>query len=194
MAKISVALIMTYMLICRALIHAADHSAEDQGMPIVNAAEAKTKLSSRHLTGEISTAEPSPSPSTVPTLGSKQTRHLPLQFSILLPLLSASAIMWALHRHKQICCSGDSAADDSIPSEIVLGEKEGKKKSSPKPDIELQCVVGNHRSRTSMKYDPVMEASLLNQSDWTDENSQKKDSSFSWMEESSAANYEYMND
>lgn len=119
----------------------------------------------------------------------------PLQFSFVFPLFSV-VIMWAIHKNKHMCCNDDTVVDDSIPSEIILDssgtERARIEKSPPKPDIELQSVVGNHRSRNSLRNEAVKGTSMLNQTSWSDETSQQKDSSFSWMEESS--NYRYMND
>jgi len=143
--------------------------------------------------GTVST-KPSLAPSSRPLSSSDTGGPCPFQFSILLPLISASAIMWAMRRNNRICCNEDTVVDDSIPSEIILSHRTETKQPDPKPDIELQSVVGTHRTRTSIGNDPVTGTSMLNQSDWTDEMSQQKDSSFSWMEETSAVDYRYMND
>lgn len=118
----------------------------------------------------------------------------PFLFGFLLPLISASAVMWALHRNKQLCCSQDTVNDETIPSEIILESNVTQKGGcTEKEDIELQSVVGG-RAGASLRNDPVVGSSLLNESDWTDENDEPKEGSFSWMENSSAAKYHYLND
>jgi cell division protein FtsL len=131
---------------------------------------------------------------TPPPAGVGNHNAPPVHFAFIFPLLSASAIMWAMHRNKQLCCSRDTSIDESIPSEIMVEETATKTQGrTAKEDIELQSVVGG-KSRASLKNDPVVESSLLNESDWTDENDEPQETSFSWMEKSSSAKYHYLND
>lgn len=142
----------------------------------------------------IETGNPTPHPSS--TLAPDIASHDEplLRFGFLFPLISASAIMWALHRNKQLCCSQDTSNDETIPSEIIIDGKEAKMEvHTTKEAQELLSVVGG-RANASIRNDPVVGSSMLNESDWTEESDAPQDTSFSWMENSSAAKYQYLND
>jgi hypothetical protein len=118
----------------------------------------------------------------------RSTRPATASWAFLLPLVAMSFSMWVL-KHGQRCCSGDTVMDDSIPFEIVVERKE-----EPKPeDIELQQVVASKAENHMSGNDPVQGLSMLNCSDWT-EDELSKDNSFSWMENGSTVEYMNMKD
>jgi hypothetical protein len=123
-----------------------------------------------------------------PTLSPKTTvKDRSTHWAVLFPLLSMSSIMWAIRKHGRRCCSVDTVFDDTVPSEIVVESKEDKPE-----DIELQHVPV-FKAKNQAEHDPVNGLSMLNCSDWTEDDI-SKDNSFNWMENGSTVEYLYMKD
>ena len=123
-------------------------------------------------------------------------RDPPLKFSFLIPLISAGAIMWAMHRNKKLCCTDCTGIEEvGIPSEIVLDDAHSSitkcqmRHKTILNDIELQSVDPKEPTTS-----PIAPPSTSQKADWIDDFSDQKDTSFSWMEVSSSAKYQYLND
>jgi hypothetical protein len=103
--------------------------------------------------------EESGAPAAAPTPASDFTSKHPsaTSWAVLLPMIST--IMWAIRKHGTRCCGAD-ILDDTVPDEIVVQLE----------DIELQNVpLSLMRSATKDLDDPVTGLSMLNTSDWTDD-------------------------
>jgi hypothetical protein len=123
-----------------------------------------------------------------PALSPKTTvKHGSTHWAVLFPLLSMSGIMWAIRKHGRRCFSVDTVFDDTVPSEIVVESKEDKPE-----DIELQHVPV-FKAKNQAENDPVNGLSMLNCSDWTEDDI-SKDNSLNWMEKVSTVEYLYMKD
>ena len=126
-------------------------------------------------------------PTSAPTLFSNASSTIkpPMSWAFLFPLLSMSYLMWALRKHGKRCCSDSDVLDDEVPLEIVVTHKEEKLE-----DIELQ-EIPVLRLDTEKDKDPVEGLSMLNTSDWT-EDDPWKDHSGSGFDEVSSLGYRQM--
>lgn len=71
--------------------------------------------------------------------------------------------MWVVHRNKLLCCAGDIAFEEQIPSEIFFRNKSDEREEN-RQDIELQSI-STYRTASLSEIDPVVHLSMLNQSD-----------------------------
>jgi hypothetical protein len=149
-------------------------------------------------TTSVTLAPTSTPPSTLHSSPSTSAKHRstspPISsWAFLFPLLSVSGMIWAIRKHGLRCCSDESILGDTIPSEIVLERKRKPEDWKTPEDIELQHVVIKNKAENQTKNDPVSGLSMLNCSDWT-EDDVSKDNSFSWVEDGPIASYLYMED
>jgi hypothetical protein len=105
-----------------------------------------------------------------------------------------SFAVWFVRKQGRACCSCNTVVDDdeSIPSQIVI--KQDKSNKEHAENIELQNVMGSRLEKKQSLKDPVDNLSMLNHSDWTDDE-QSAEQSFSWVENGSTTiGYFYMSD
>ena len=113
--------------------------------------------------GTVAYSSNSPASASLSQGSSKHRKRQPpsTTWALIFPAISVSVLSLFLRKHGIQCC-GDATAvqDDSVPAEIVVRYME---------DIELQSVhpipAVSHRQK-----DPVQGLSMLDTSDWTDEN------------------------